>query len=132
MAPAAEIQRLEVAREGNLFQFTARVIEVETSEVITGVVERSRPGEDVFNAIDRLAEGIIEKLRLHEWSDVIFQPPPEITEQPKKGKKLLLWIALGVAAVAGGTLVLVTGGGGDGETTEPPILADPPPRPGNR
>jgi TolB-like protein len=97
-------------KEGEVLQFTARVIEVETSEVITGVVERCRMGGDVFSAIDRLANALIEKLRLHEWSEVIFQPPPEIVEKPKKGKKVLLWVGLGVLVVGGGAVAILAGG----------------------
>jgi len=118
-------------REGNTLQFTARVIEVETSEVITGVVERCRVGDDVFSAIDRVANSLIEKLRIHEWSDIIFQPPPEIAEK-KKGKKTLLWIGLGALVVAGAAAAMLLGGGGDEEgPTTPAILIDPPVRPGN-
>ena len=118
-------------REGNMVQFTARVIEVETSEVITGVVERCRIGDDVFSAIDRVANSLIEKLRIHQWSDVILQPPPEFTEK-KKGKKTLLWVGLGALVVAGAAAAVLIGGGREGEgPVTPTILIDPPVRPGN-
>lgn len=105
-------------QEGDMLQFTARVIEVETSEVITGVVERCRVGGDVFSAIDRLASALIDKLRLHEWGEVIFQPPPEITEKPKKKSKVLLWVGLG-ALVAGGAAVALLVGGQEKEEETP-------------
>jgi TolB-like protein len=119
-------------KEGNTLQFTARVIEVETSEVITGVVERCQIGGDVFSAIDQVASALIEQLRIHKWSDIIFQPPPEITEG-KKGKKTLLWVGLGALVVAGTAIAVLAGGGAseEGGPTTPAVLMDPPVRPGN-
>lgn len=121
-------------KEGNILQFTARVIEVETSEVITGVVERCRVGEDVFSAIDRLANALIDKLQLHQWGTVGFQPPPEITKKPEKKKsKVLLWVGLGVIVLGGGIAAVALGGGGDsggtGGPEESTTLMDPPARP---
>ena len=106
-------------KEGNLLQFTARVIEVETGEVITGVIERCRIGGDVFDAIDRLANKLIEQLRIHKWSDVIFQPPPVVSQTPeKKSKNTFLWIGLG-ALVATGTVIILAGGSDKKEASSP-------------
>jgi TolB-like protein len=112
-------------REGSMLQITARVIDVETSEVITGVIERSRMGGDVFNAIDRLTDRLLENLRNHRWGGAIFQP-----QETKKKSKTWLWIGIGAVVLAGGALVLAGGGGDDG-SGESDILVDPPARPGN-
>jgi len=112
-------------REGAMLQITARVIDVETSEVITGVVERGRLGGDIFTAVDRLTDQLLAKLRNHRWKDAIFEPVE------KEGKRRIwLWVGIGAAVAAGGALIFM-GGGDDGGTGETAVLVDPPARPGN-
>lgn len=113
-------------QEGNELQFTARVIDVETSEVITGVVERCHVGGNVFGTIDRVADELIDQLQLHKWKDVLFQPQPELTE--KKKRTWWIWAGVGAAALIVGGIVL--SGGKDEGGTESTTLPDPPVRPG--
>ena len=112
-------------QEGNQLQFTARVIDVETSEVITGVVERCHVRGDVFGTIDRVADELIEQLQLHKWKDVLFQPQPELVE--KKKSTWWIWAGLGAAAlIIGG--IAISGGQDNGSSTTS-SLPDPPVRP---
>jgi len=91
--------------EGGMFQIAARVIEVKNNEVITGVVERCTFGNNVFFAVDKVADALIDKIEQHNWSEIIFQPETDIfKKREKKGSKTLLWVGLGVAVVAGGVI----------------------------
>lgn len=61
--------------------------------------------------------------------DILVSDKPKVKEEgpPKKKKKTLLYVGLGVLVLGGGVLALTLGGKDDG----PPALMDPPARPEN-
>ena len=91
--------------EGEMLQIAVRIIDVRNNELITGVVGRCHFGDNVFSAVDKVADALMDKIQQNNWSEIIFQPETDIFQRrEKKGSKTLLWVGLGVAVIAGGVI----------------------------
>ncbi len=115
---------------GGVIQLNARLIQVETSQVLIAKVVKGKVGTEIFNLMDELAAAIEEKL-LGEGEAAEPEPEPEVIsaeptpEQPeqvtppptkkKGGSNTALWILGGAALIGGGVAAAMLLGGDDGD-----------------
>ena len=108
----------------------ARLIDVQTSRIITGAQRRGRVGKEIFDLMEQVAEGMQAKLLEGRGETIKIQPVP-ISRIPGKRirkplyKKWWFWAIL--AAGVGGGIAATQGGDA---ASEEPIILDPPSYPG--